>query len=112
MKDELPLPADKKLCVTYRVESGCLGPEGESYIAEFCKFAQTELLTLDSDYVVWNIVARNDKALPEMQYNVVGKKMNHVQAEKYLAVFGKSLDEFECHLSDKLMTLINEFLGH
>ncbi len=112
MKNSLPLPEDKKLCVIYRVESGCLGPEGESYIAKFCSFAQSELRSLDSDYVAWNIIPREDKALPEMEYNIVGKKMNHSQAEKYLALFDKSLDEFEGHLCEKLATLINEFMGH
>jgi len=112
MKNALPLPEDKKLSVTYRVEIGCLGPKGKNHISEFCRFAQTELRSLDSDYVVWNIVPRNDKTLVEMQYNVIGKQMNHAQAEKYLSVFNKSLDEFEGHLSDKLTSLINEFMSH
>jgi hypothetical protein len=112
MKNSLPLQEDKKLLVTYRVEPGCLGPEGENLISAFCDFAQSELRSLDSDYVVLNIVPRNDKALPEMQYNVVGKRMNHSQAEKYLAVFDKNLDEFEGHLIDKLTILIDEFMSH
>ena len=112
MKDSLPLQEDKKLSVTYRVEAGCLGPDGKNHISEFCKFAQLALRTLDSDYIVWHIVHRKDKTLPEMQYNLVGKIMNHNQAEKYLAVFDKSLDEFESHLSDKLTILINKFMDH
>jgi hypothetical protein len=112
MKNLLPLQEDKKLIVTYRVEAGCLGPDGKNYIAEFCKFAQLALRTLDSDYIAWNIVHRKDKTLPEMQYDVIGKRMNHYQAEKYLAVFDKSLDEFEGHLSDKLTTLIHKFMRH
>ena len=35
--------------------------------------------------------------------------MNHDQADKYLGVFGKSLDEFEGHLDDQLANLIDEF---
>ena len=108
MKNSLPLQDDRKLSVTYRVEAGCLGPEGTKHIAEGGKFSQLALQTLDSDYIVWNIVHRKDKTLPEMQYNVLGKVMNHYQAEKYLAIFGKSLDEFECHLSDRLTTLIHK----
>ena len=116
MNNSLPLPEDKKLSVTYRVEPGCLGPEGKTKIDEFCDFAQRELRSLDSDYVssnyvFWIIVPRSDKTLPEMQYSVVGKRMNHSQAEKYLAVFDKSLDEFEGYLGDKLATLIDEFMG-
>ncbi len=112
MKNSLPLPDEKKLFVTYRVESGCLGPEGESHLVAFCEFAQKNIQSTDSDYIKWNIVPRNDKSLPEMQYNVTGKGMSHSQAEKYLAVFGKSLDEFECHLGDKLALFIREFMNH
>lgn len=110
MKDSLPLPESKKLTVTYRVEPGCLGPQGEDFIDEFCVFAQKSVESLDSDYVIWSIIPRNDKTLPEVQYNVLGKKMNHVQADKYLDVFGKSLDDFEVHLDDRLVNLIDEFI--
>ncbi len=112
IKNSLPLPNDKKLSVTYRVESGCLGPDGTDHVEKFCDFAQKSIQSLDSDYIAWNIVPRSDKNLPEMQYRAIGKKMNHAQADKYLAVFGKSLDEFEIHLSDKLAALINEYMGH
>mgnify|MGYP000025747680 CR=1 FL=1 len=112
MKTSIPLQEDKKLCVTYRVEPGCLGPKGKRYISEFCSFAQSQLRSLDSEYIAWNIIPRKDKALPEMQYNIVGKRMTHSQAEKYLVLFDQSLDEFEGHLCEKLATLINEFMAH
>ena len=112
MKNSLPLQENRKLSVTYRVEAGCLGPDGKSHISEFCKFAQSALQTLDSDYIAWNIVHRKDKTLPEMQYNIFGKIMNHYQVEKYLAVLGKNLDEFEGHLSDQLTVLIHQFMSH
>ena len=112
MKNSLPLPDNKKLFVTYRVESGCLGPDGEKHIVEFCDFALKHIQSLDADYITWNIVPRTNKKLAEMQYAVVGKKMNHLQAEKYLAVFDKSLDEFEGHLADKLALLINDFMAN
>jgi len=111
MKKSLPLQENKKLSVTYRVEAGCLGPDGKNHITEFCKFAQSALQNLDSNYIVWNIIHRNDKTLPEMEYQVLGKIINHFQAEKYLTVFGKSLDEFEGHLSDQLTTLIHQFMN-
>jgi len=104
-----PLPESKKLTVTYRVEPGCLGPQGKDLIDKFCGFAQEGVQLLDADYVIWDIVPRNDKTLPEIQYNVLGKKMNHDQADQYLKAFNKSLDEFEEHLEDKLATLIGEF---
>jgi len=112
MKNSLPLQEDKKLSVTYRIEPGCLGPEGDSHVDEFCEFAKLKLQSLDSDYVIWKIKPRRDKTLAEMQYCVLGKKINHNQADQYLAVFNKSLDEFEGHLNDNLAALINEFMGH
>ena len=112
MKNALPLPEERKLTVIYRVEPGCLGPEGASHIIKFCIFAQAALQTLDSNYISWSIISREDKTLPEMEYNVVGKKMSHNQAEKYLAIFGKSLDEFEGRLSDQLTLLIDKFMGY
>jgi len=112
MKHTLPLPESKKLLVTYRVEPGCLGPGGANLISQFCEYTQQNIQSLDADYVTWEITPRLDKALPEMQYSIVGKRMNHTQAEKYLAFFGKSLDEFEGHLVDKLAGFIDDFMSH
>jgi len=112
MKKALSLPEDRKLSVTYRVEPGCLGPSGAGKIVQFCEYAQENIQSLDAGYIIWNIVPRHDKTLPEMQYNVVGKRMNHAQAEKYLAIFGKNLDEFDGHLVDKLAVFIDDFMQH
>lgn len=106
-----PLSDEMKLTVIFRVEPGCLGPQGASSVDEFCLFAQNHVESLDSDYVVWSIIPRNDKTLPEVQYSVLGKKMNHSQAEKYLSLFEKSLDEFELHLDDRLAELIDKFMA-
>ncbi|MFT6898769.1 MAG: hypothetical protein ACJA13_003196, partial [Paraglaciecola sp.] len=43
MPTSLPLPLYKKLTVTFRVEPGCLGPDGISHIEAFCKFAKREV---------------------------------------------------------------------
>lgn len=112
MNNSLPLQEDRKLAVTYRVEAGCLGPDGKNHIDEFCRYSQSKLQSLESDYIALNVVHRKDKLLPEMHYEVLGKIISHQQAEKYLAAFGKNLDDFECHLSDKLATLIDQFMGH
>lgn len=110
MKQILPLPENKKLLVTYRVEPGCLGPSGAEHISKFCEFTQAKIQSLDDDYIIWDITPRNDKTLPEMQYSVLGKRITQTQAEKYLAVFGKNLDEFEGHLVDHLAVLIDEYM--
>ena len=111
MKDKLPLPQDKKLTVVFRVEPGCLGPNGSAHIEDFCGFARTQVESVDADFVHWQIVPRHDKSLPEMQYEVSSKRLNHIQAEKYLQVFDKSLDEFESHLFEKVTHLIETYLG-
>lgn len=111
MKNLLPLDVNKKLTVTYRVEAGCLGPDGLNYISDFCKFAQSELQTLNSDYIVWNIIHRADKTLPELQYGLIGKTIDSHKAEKYLSAFGETIDDFENQLSDHLATLISHFMS-
>lgn len=111
MKNLLPLDAHKKLAVTYRVEAGCLGPDGLNYIADFCTFAQTELQKSDPGYIAWNIIDRADKTLPEMEYSLIGKTVDYQKAEKYLSAFGKTIDDFECQLSDYLATLISQFMS-
>ena len=111
MKNNLPLPQDKKLTIVFRVESGCLGPDGAIHIEEFCRFAQKEFETVDADFVHWKIEPRHDKSLAEMQYQVSNKKLNHDQAAKYLGVFNKDLDEFEKHLHNKFALLIDQYLG-
>ncbi len=112
MKNNLPLPQNKKLSVIYRVEAGCLGPDGKDHIEDFCKFAQTKIESIDADFVHWEIIPRHDKNQNEMQYKVNNKNLNHDKAAKYLEIFNKNLDEFECHLGDKLAILIDEYLGY
>ncbi|MCW9012966.1 MAG: hypothetical protein OQL06_04220 [Gammaproteobacteria bacterium] len=112
MNNKLPLAQDKKLTVLFKVEPGCLGPEGKDHVAEFCSFAEKEMESVDSNFVHWEILPRHDKSQPEMQYKVANKTLTHSQAEKYLSLFEKELDEFEGHLHDKLAILIDEFLGH
>lgn len=108
---ELPLPLYKKLTVTFRVEPGCLGPDGANHIEKFCKYAKKQVSQLDSDFVRWVITPRNDKSLPETEYKTNNKKLDHDKAEKYLRVFGKELDDFEENLQDKLAELIDEYHG-
>ena len=112
MKNVLPLQNDRKLSVICRVEESCLGPNGADYIYEFCQFAQSKIEILDSDYITWNIVRRKDNTQSEIEYNALTKMLTRPQAEKYLAVFGKNINEFERQLWLKLAALVNEFMGH
>jgi hypothetical protein len=109
MKISLPLPNNQKLTVTYRIEIGCLGPEGASHIDAFCLFAEKGVAGLDADLIHWHIVPRNDKSLAKMQYSVSGKQLSHDKADKYLRLFGKNLDEFEDHVQGECVALIEQF---
>ncbi len=111
MSNHLPLPDHQKLTVTYRIEPGCLGPEGASHVDAFCDFAQKRVVDLDADYINWNLVPRNDKAFPEMEYSVFNKQLTHDKADQYLQVFGKTLDEFEDHIQGECVCLINQYFG-
>ncbi len=111
MKENLPLPEEKKLVVVCRVEAGCLGPEGIDHIEAFCGFAQKEYASTDADYINWQIVPRHDKLLSEMQYRINDKKISRDQAAKYLEVFNKKLNLFENHMHEKLGCLIEQYLG-
>lgn len=106
-----PLAEGQKLIVIYRVESGCLGPDGKHLLDEFCDFAQLQMELQNSDIISWNIIPRNSKTLPEIEYNVVGKRISYSQAVRYLALFGKSLDGFESHLGEKIALLIESFMS-
>lgn len=103
---------ENKLIVVLRVEPGCLGPNGKDYVDDFCKFAQEKMQLLDAEFMRWEIVPRHDKGLPEVQYKVANKNLNHEQAVKYLEVFDRGIDEFEGELQDRLATFIDQFLGH
>ncbi|WJG08642.1 hypothetical protein [Aliiglaciecola sp. LCG003] len=111
MDFELPLPLYKKLTVTFRVEPGCLGPDGIDHIEGFCKHAKKAVAGLDSDFIRWVIVPRYDKSMAETEYKTNGKLLNYDQAELYLQVFNKELEDFEEHLQERLSELIDEYLG-
>lgn len=112
MKNNLPLPQEKKLMVLFRLEPGCLGPDGKDHIDKFCQLAQQEFESLHSDFVHWDIVPRHDKSLPEMQYKINNKNLSHDKAEKFLNIFHKNLNDFEDQLHKKLAVFIDQYLGH
>ena len=110
MMNNLPLPIERRLTVVFRVEAGCLGPDGENHVEGFCDFTQRRMDAIDADFIIWRIIPRDDKSLPEMEYRVGEKRLNHDQAKRYLQVFGKRLEEFEGHLHDQVVVLIEEYL--
>lgn len=112
MKINLPLPQDKKLTILFRVEAGCLGPNGTAHIENFCKLAQQQLAEIDSDFVCWQIVPRHNKSLPEIQYQINNKNLSADKADQFLRLFDKNRLEFEDNFNKKLSLIIDQFLGY
>ncbi|MCL6416747.1 hypothetical protein MIB92_13890 [Aestuariirhabdus sp. Z084] len=106
------VPQNKKLTLLFRVEPGCLGPEGESHIDEFCVVAQQEFEQISPDFIRFSIVPRRDKSLPENEYRIADKSLSHDQASRYLAHFQENLEELEDQLNELLSHLIDRYLGH
>ena len=104
------LPKDKRLTVIFRVEPGCLGPEGKNHIDKFCKLAQKEIETEAPDFVHCLVVPRNDKSQSETQYKVGAKILTHDKAKKYLKIVELNIDEVEGQLLEKITYLIEQFL--
>lgn len=111
MSTKLPLPKNKKLNVIFRVEAGCLGPNGDDHVNDFCVFAQKETKPLDSDFVEWSIHPRADKSLPEMEYKLNNKKLTRDKTERFLALFDHKINEFEENFHEILADLIDEYLS-
>ena len=110
MSSQAPLPKDKKLAFVFRVEPGCLGPDGLKKIAKFCDFAHDDIESIDSNFVHWEIVPRFDKSLPEMELMIGDKSLSREKAARYLQAFDKDLDVFEEHFHDRLTSLIEEYI--
>ena len=112
MKSDTIVADDKKLTVLFRVEPGCLGPEGKLHVEKFCDFAQQELANTCANFVIWEIVPRHDKSLSELQYLINNISLSNDQATQYLRMFNMTRDEFGNMLQDKLAQLIDSFLEH
>lgn len=108
----LNLTPDKILTVIFRVEAGCLGPEGESHIVEFCSFAHNSFTSNQPHYINWQILPRHDKHQAELQYTLSNKTLSHNKASRYLHLFNENIDAFEESLNEKLILLIDEYLGN
>lgn len=102
---------NKKLLVIFRMEPGSLGPEGKEYINEFCNFAQLQLQACACEYITLSIQPRLDKALAEMEFQVLSKKLSYSKASQYLKLFGENLTHFEAQLEDNLEAMINQYFG-
>lgn len=110
MSINIPLTQDQKLTVVYRVEPGCLGPDGLQQIHEFCESAQREIETSESDYLLWVITPRLDKTLDETEYRLHDKRLSLDKVAIYLKMFDMNIDVLEGRLLEQIALLIEKFL--
>lgn len=99
----------QKLTLVFRVEPGCLGPEGITYIEDFCQFAQNKLKDYQAEYLITEILPRFDKSISEIIYKINNKTLTQAQASTYLDLFNKETISLEEDLQEKIAELIEEF---
>ncbi|MDN3380577.1 MULTISPECIES: hypothetical protein [unclassified Pseudoalteromonas] len=104
----MQLSDDKKLYLLYRVEPGCLGPNGVQMIEAFCEYANQQLSA--PSFAYYHFTPRFDKSKAERQYSINSKILSEQHAYAYLAHFNTNKDEFEELLDEQLTQAIDSFL--
>lgn len=108
-------PIANKLTILYRVEPGCLGPDGDQHVDQFCDQAEKQI-THNPEFlnhiVTWVIEPRRDKTLPEMQFKLISKNISHGQAETYLKTAGHELEDLESSFIQSITSQVNHYLGY
>ena len=101
----------QKLLILFRLEPGCLGPDGVDHIETFCQLAERTLANLNADVCQWFISPRFDKSFVEIQYSLAGKVLPRDKAIKFVQSFEQNLDTIEERFEDKLTQLINQYIA-
>ncbi|MDO2947505.1 hypothetical protein [Aeromonas simiae] len=104
----MPLP---KLTLLFRIEPGCLGPDGPQHIAPFCTLAMQLFPRLEPDRVQWQIVPRHDKRLDELEFHLASRRLSEEQASQYLAQTGVSLPQLRERIDETLARLVERYLA-
>lgn len=111
MNHNVAVPAEKKLTVIFRVESGCLGPQGAQEVKKFCPFAEQKMAPVEPDCINWRVIPRCNKSDPEIEFSIAGKLLTETMAERYLDMFGLSKDALEMNMLDEITDLIDLYMG-
>ena len=99
-----------KLTLLFRVEPGCLGPEGKQHIDTFCALAMQVFPRLEPELLNWEIVPRHDKKLDEMEFHLAGRRLSEDQADQYLHRAGCDLDHLKERIDETLAMLVERYL--
>lgn len=100
---------DKRLCLLYRVEPGCLGPTGIDYVEGFCEFASQKIKA--PAYAHFSFVPRYDKSLSEREYIFAGRTLTANQVCTFLDKFDKDKNDFEEQIDELLSHAIDAYLN-
>lgn len=111
MLEQPTLPNHKQLKITCRVEAGCLGPQGESLINDYCDYAEQQFNQEKAHFVSWHVCPRTDRSLPELQYYVGNRRLSQTQAARYLNHFEHDIDTFEMEAHERIVCLIEQYMG-
>ncbi|MBQ4833588.1 hypothetical protein J8L70_10085 [Pseudoalteromonas sp. MMG010] len=98
---------EKKIRLMYRVEPGCLGPQGVEYIEDFCRYANKHIKS--PYYSKLMFLPRYDKTKDERQYSVSNRNLSQAQAKAYLQHFEINIESFEEQLDELLTKAIDLF---
>lgn len=99
-----------KLTLLFRVEPGCLGPDGKQHIEPFCTLAMQVFARLEPDRVTWQIVPRFDKHLEELEFHLVTRRLSEEQASQYLASTGCELSVLRERIDETLSMLVTRYM--
>ena len=83
------------IMVLYRVEPGCLGPDGKFFIEDFCAYANEAFENVQREHIDWLFVPRHDKSLPEIQYQYRDRNLSRKMAQTLFSMKHIDIEQFE-----------------
>ena len=111
MKIKLPLTEQQKLQLQFCLEHGALGPDGKNKINAFCQFANQAFRDFEADILSCSFLPRSGLEDEEIRYFVADKALSRKQAKRYLKALNKDIDTLEMELHERLLLLIEAFMG-
>ncbi|ATC94032.1 hypothetical protein [Pseudoalteromonas tunicata] len=103
------IPKEKKLSVLFRLEPGCLGPQGIDHVESFCTFVNSHLHQFY--FAELSVIPRFDKSLPEWEYSINQRNLDDAKVGIYLTLFKTDKNSFEEQFEEQLTENIELFFS-
>jgi len=100
-----------QIVILYRLEPGCLGPDGKAHIDAFCQFATPLLASQTAAFMRWQLEPRWDKTLPECQGFFDNRPLKDEQLARLLSHYHTDADALIEQLNEHLTLMIDQFFG-